>query len=164
MDSLASFLGLGSGADNKATNYIVWNFIYAYAILSTRAAKVLLKLDHNVAPREDIAKYGEQAVKSGKVTKAQLAFLKRNEAAHANRVEHFAMFAASAALAAAAGVPNEVVNKACLVYTLLSLSYGAAYLLITNPLLSYSRSVLWWAGSATCFYLLSQAGKKLNAS
>ncbi|RMZ87973.1 hypothetical protein DV736_g4793, partial [Chaetothyriales sp. CBS 134916] len=164
MASLASFLGLNPGATNKVPSYLIWNFIYAYGILSSRGIKVLLKLDHNVAPREDVAKYGERAVKSGKITEAQLAFVKRNEAAHANRVEHFAMFAASTVLAASTGVPNEVVNKACLVYTLLSLSYGAVYLLITNPALSYLRSVLWWGGNATCFYLLSQAGKKLNSS
>ena len=54
--------------------------------------KQKLGIDHNVSPREDLNKYGEKAVQSGKITAAQLRMLRRMESAHANAVEHFPFF------------------------------------------------------------------------
>lgn len=54
-----------------------------------------LGLDHNSAPREDLAKYGEAAVQSGKISRGTLNRLKRQEAAHANAVEGFPLFIAA---------------------------------------------------------------------
>jgi hypothetical protein len=91
-----SGLGLSvSPAAPAAAGFLAWNWLYAYAILSTRGRKTRMKLDNNVSPRDDIANYGEQAVKAGKITSTDLARLRRNEAAHANSVEGFTLFAAS---------------------------------------------------------------------
>lgn len=57
--------------------------------MSTRYKKVYLGIDNNVAPRADLATYGEAAVKSGKVSRRTLTRLKREEAAHANVIEDF---------------------------------------------------------------------------
>ena len=51
-------------------------------------------IDNNFAPREDLAKHGEAAVKSGKITRQTLEGLKRREAAHMNSVENFPLFVA----------------------------------------------------------------------
>ncbi|MCJ1447994.1 MAG: hypothetical protein MMC23_008507 [Stictis urceolatum] len=94
--SLSRSLGLSNvSPTSAAAGFLAWNWFYAYAVLSTRAMKSRLGIDHNVCPREDVTKYGEQAVRNGKITSAQLAKLKRNEAAHANTVEGFALFAVS---------------------------------------------------------------------
>jgi hypothetical protein len=52
-------------------------------------------MDHNCSPREDVTKYGEAMVKEGKITRSQLATVKRWEGAHANCIEGFAMFGVS---------------------------------------------------------------------
>jgi len=57
--------------------------------MSTRGGKARHGLDHNVAPREDLSKYGEAAVQAGKLSRTTLNRLKRQEAAHANAVEGF---------------------------------------------------------------------------
>ena len=56
---------------------IIGNFLFAHALLSSRAPKVLLGFDHNVSPREDVSKYGEKMVQAGKMTRAQLKRLIR---------------------------------------------------------------------------------------
>jgi uncharacterized MAPEG superfamily protein len=63
--------------------------------MSTRGTKMRLGLDHNVAPREDLGKYGEAAVQAGKISRSALNKLKRQEAAHANAVEGFPLFVAA---------------------------------------------------------------------
>jgi hypothetical protein len=40
------------------------------------------------SPRQDLDKYGEAAVRDGKITRTQLQMLQRNEAAYANAVEN----------------------------------------------------------------------------
>lgn len=95
--TILSTLGLraAEGAQNvpnHAAGYLIANYILAFGLMSTRGAKVRLGLDHNVAPREDLGKYGEAAVQSGKITRATLNRLKRQEAAHANSVEGFSFF------------------------------------------------------------------------
>ncbi|GLA24594.1 hypothetical protein AnigIFM63604_002214 [Aspergillus niger] len=101
MSSLLTILGLtapaGHDLPNRAIPYLLFNWFYAYGILSTRPAKRLLRIDHNVAPREDLQVYGEAAVQAGKITRRQLNRLKRQEAAHANAVEGFPLFVAAGA-------------------------------------------------------------------
>jgi uncharacterized MAPEG superfamily protein len=63
--------------------------------MSTRGSKMRLGLDHNVLPREDLSKYGEAAVKAGKISQKTLNKLKRKEAAHANAVEGYPLFVAA---------------------------------------------------------------------
>ena len=141
----------------------MFNFLWAYAGLSSRTYKQYLKLDHNISPREDLVKYGEKAVQSGKITHEQLKTLKRNEAAHANRVENFCLLTAWTLLAVSASVPNEIMNAGCLVYTLSSIGYGLAYVFATELRWSYLRSTFWWIGNNACLYLLYRAGKALNS-
>ena len=76
----------GEGSRCHAGSYLLWGFIFAFIVTSSRPLKIALKLDHNVCPREDVSKYGEQAVKDGKISQKALKMLKRNEAAHANNV------------------------------------------------------------------------------
>jgi hypothetical protein len=61
----------------------------SYILFSTRGVKRLYKIDHNTNPRDDVAKYGEQKVKDGKITRRQLDRLIRLEAAHQNAMGHF---------------------------------------------------------------------------
>jgi uncharacterized MAPEG superfamily protein len=75
-----------------AAGSIVYSFVFAYAAQSPRFIKLAYGLDHNVAPREDVAVYGDAAVKAGKLSRKQLALVKRVEAAHLNAVEHFPFF------------------------------------------------------------------------
>lgn len=90
-------IGIRQGNDSPcyAGGFLLWGFVFAYAVSASRPMKIALKLDHNVSPREDVSKYGEQAVKDGKISQKQLKMLKRNEAAHANNVENYPLFAAS---------------------------------------------------------------------
>ena len=75
-----------------AGGFLIWNFIWAYAVTSTRTIKIYYKIDHNENPREDVIKYGERAVKEGKISQQTLNMIKRNEAAHANTVEGYSLF------------------------------------------------------------------------
>ncbi|KAF2815519.1 uncharacterized protein BDZ99DRAFT_459370 [Mytilinidion resinicola] len=100
MSSLLTSFGLRAASpttpiSSYTAHYIILNFIFAYAALSSRGLKNAYKLDHNVSPREDVFKYGERAVASGKITQEQLNMLKRNEGAHANAAENFPMFVGS---------------------------------------------------------------------
>ncbi|KIV78884.1 hypothetical protein PV11_06489 [Exophiala sideris] len=168
MSSLAAVLGLNSNTLTPTPNYApyhaIFNFLSAYVFFSSRFLKNSYGIDHNVNPREDVARFGERAVQEGKITQKQLNLLKRNEALHANAVDHFPMFIGSALFATVAKVPNETVNRACLVYTIARLVYAAAYLTIDKVALSYIRSLAWWAGNFTCMYLLWQSGKALNSA
>jgi len=67
--------------------------------MSTRISKMYYGLDHNATPREDLSKYGEAAVKAGKISQRTLEKLKRQEAAHANAVEGYPFFVASSMFA-----------------------------------------------------------------
>ena len=97
--SILTTLGLRAAAGaqqppNHAAGYLITNFVLAYALMSTRAGKMSLGIDHNSSPREDLAKYGEPAVQAGKISREALNRLKRQEAAHANSVEGFPLFVA----------------------------------------------------------------------
>ncbi|EAW13591.1 uncharacterized protein ACLA_043090 [Aspergillus clavatus NRRL 1] len=77
MSNILTTLGLraASGQEqppNYATVYLLANWFYAYVILSSRAVKRLRGIDHNAAPREDLNKYGDVAVQSGKMYRRAL--------------------------------------------------------------------------------------------
>lgn len=166
MSSLATTLGLRSNGltppGNQAPYHAIFNFMLAYVFLSSRAFKMSCGIDHNVNPREDLARFGERAVQEGKITRRQLNMLKRNEAAHANAMEHFPVFVGSALFAVVAKVPNEAVNRACAVYSVARVVYAVAYLAVDNVRFSYIRSLAWWSSNFACLYLFWQSGKALN--
>ena len=94
-----AFLGLQAGSGGQQpSNYGPWfliaNWWYAYCTLSTRFSKMALGIDHNSSPRLDLAKYGEEAVRAGKLSQQKLSQLQRREAAHQNSVEGFTLFVA----------------------------------------------------------------------
>lgn len=73
MSSLVAGLGLrtaGAGlpASNWAPALLSWQFFFAYGLMSSRTLKQWYGIDHNASPREDLAKYGDAAVRSGKIT------------------------------------------------------------------------------------------------
>lgn len=149
---------------NYGPHFLIGNFIFAYAAISTRFIKMSHGMDHNSNPRDDLAKYGEKRVQEGKMTSSQLAAIKRLQAAHENAVEHFPFFIAAIVMATQAGVENSVVNRYGLVYTAVRIAYALAYYKIEDHQASYIRSVLWWAGNITCIRLLWFAGKALNVA
>lgn len=97
--SILTTLGLraapGAQVPNHAATLLLANWALAYALMSTRLTKVYYGIDNNVAPREDLATFGEAAVKAGKLDRRTLNKLKRREAAHANAVEGYSLFVAA---------------------------------------------------------------------
>ncbi len=108
-----------------------------------------------------MARYGEAAVKSNKITRRQLDMLKRNEAAHANSIENYTLLVGAMGLATTAGVNPQIVNRAGLIYTLARIGYGIIYLLVEDDTVALGRTVFWWAGNGSCLWLLWEAGKSL---
>ncbi|KAJ9602468.1 hypothetical protein H2200_013011 [Cladophialophora chaetospira] len=152
MSSLLTTLGLRPNplgfTPNLAPYHVIAQFFFAFVFLSARSLKNSYKIDHNISPREDLTKYGEKYVQDGKLTRKQLNLLKRNEAAHANSMEHFPVFVGSVLFATVSAVKPEVINGVCLAYGVARLVYAAAYLLVDRDVrLSYVRSLSWWAGS-----------------
>jgi uncharacterized MAPEG superfamily protein len=147
---------------NYAPAFLAFHFMWAYCALSSRTLKQWYGLDHNESPRYDLDKYGNEAVRSGKITQKQLDMLRRNESAHANAVENYAFFAAAIGFASLAGVDRRLINRAGLTYTLARVAYGFVYILVEDRRWSQMRGVTWWIGNCSCFYLLWQAGTKLN--
>ncbi|KAI1112377.1 hypothetical protein F5Y14DRAFT_421977 [Nemania sp. NC0429] len=169
MASLAAALGLGTAgaglsAPNWAPGLLSWQFVFAYGLLSSRSLKQWYGIDHNSSPREDLGKYGGEAVRSGKITQKQLAMLKRNESAHANSVENYALFVAAMGFATFAGVETHLVNRAGLLYTTARLLYGFVYIFIDDDAWSQLRGLTWWTGNLSCLWLLYRAGAKLNSA
>lgn len=64
-------------------------------MLASRTWKQIYGFDHNGNPRQDLNKYGAEAVKAGKLTQAQLEQIQRVESASANSTEGFILFTAS---------------------------------------------------------------------
>lgn len=97
--TILSTLGLRATPGQQAPNYaaalLIANWAFAYGLMSTRGAKIYYGIDNNVAPREDLSKYGEAAVRAGKLSQRTLNKLKRQEAAHANAVEGYPLFVAA---------------------------------------------------------------------
>ncbi|KAJ5712944.1 uncharacterized protein N7483_010125 [Penicillium malachiteum] len=161
--SFLTRLGLAGPLDSPVTNYspffLGFQYFYAYGLLSSRTLKQWYGLDHNVSPREDLAKFGEAAIIEGRITRRQLDMLKRNEAAHANSVEGFSLFVAGLGIASVAGVSPRIINAAGISYTVARLAYGAIYILVDHPKWSQLRGLTWWWGNFSCFYLLWEAQK-----
>lgn len=152
----------GASLPNLAPAFLGFHFVFAYGVLSSRTLKQWYGLDHNESPRYDLATYGDAAVASGRITRRQLDMLRRNESAHANAVENYALLVGALAFATLAGVDRRLINRAGLAYTAARVAYGAVYILVDHPLWSQVRGVTWWIGNCSCLYLLYQAGVKLS--
>jgi uncharacterized MAPEG superfamily protein len=165
MSALATALGLHAGHGIPVANYApyhaMFNFIWAHIITSSRALKLRYGLDHNVNPREDVARFGEKAVQDGKITRQQLNRLKRNEAAHANAIEHYPVFVACILFATVSKVPNETINRACAIYSIARIVHTIAYVSVDKWKHSWIRSLAWWISNFSCIYLFWQSGKTL---
>lgn len=167
MSALLTSLGLSGASATNIPNYapafVGFHFLFAYGVLSSRTLKQWYGIDHNVSPREDLAKYGEAAVREGKITRKQLDMLKRNESAHANSVENFPLLVASLLFASHAGVSANTINAAGLSYTVARVCYDVVYILVDHPTWSQVRGLTWWWGNLSCLVLLWKAGKLLAA-
>ncbi|KAI3326691.1 hypothetical protein HD806DRAFT_520431 [Xylariaceae sp. AK1471] len=166
MPLLSTGLGLraasaGGLTPNYAPVYLGFHFFWAYCALASRHLKQLWGIDHQSSPREDVAKYGEAAIKSNKITQKQLNMLKRNEAAQANSVENYTLLVGAMGLATLAGVKPQTVNRAGFIYTVARIGYGIFYILVEDDTLALGRTVFWWAGNGSCLWLLWEAGKLL---
>ena len=155
---------------NYAPAFILGNWLYAYCTLSPRFAKMAVGLDHNLSPREDLAKYGAAAVQAGKLSRQRLGQIRRMQSAHENSVEGFTLFVAcgmsfcgssgcemfgsltwsSVSFATYASISSTTINTLCAWYTLSRLLYGAAYILIESERLSLLRTLIWWSCNASC--------------
>lgn len=145
------------------SRYLIFLYLWAFAITSSRAWKIHYGLDHQVSPREDLTKYGAAAVSKGKITQKQLDQIRRIDSAHANAVEHFPVIASAVALAHIAKLQPEVINSALLTYTVARVAYFISYAYTTSHRLSYLRAVAWWTSGITCLRLFYKAGQALNA-
>ncbi|KAI0425593.1 hypothetical protein F5Y09DRAFT_95979 [Xylaria sp. FL1042] len=155
--------GVGLSSPNWAPALLSWQFFFAYGLMSSRTLKQWYGIDHNSSPREDLAKYGDAAVRSGKITQKQLEMLRRNESAHANSVENYTLFVAAMGFATFAGVEPHLINRAGLLYATARIVYGAVYVLIDHDIWSQIRGITWWTGNLSCLWLLYRAGAKLNS-
>lgn len=168
MSSLISALGLRAASPglnnipNYTPAYLCFHFAWAYCALASRTMKQYYGLDHNVSPRYDLIKYGDEAVASSKITQRQLEMMRRTESASANSVENFTLFVAATGFATFSGVDRHLINRAGLVYTLARIVYGTVYVLVDHPLWSQIRGITWWIGNGSCLYLLWKASKVLN--
>ncbi|KID59221.1 uncharacterized protein G6M90_00g066720 [Metarhizium brunneum] len=164
MSSLASILGFGSSSEPRdmVATYLIVNALWSHTLSSTRALKMLYKMDNHVSPRTDLDKFGPRAVLEGKITQAQLDMLKRNEAAHANSMEHFPIFATALILAKLAGLPAADINSAGFAYTVLRVAFVGNYVLSITMGWAALRPVFWWASNIVCFRLIWRAGKMFN--
>jgi uncharacterized MAPEG superfamily protein len=168
MATLATTLGLRAPAlpnstiANYAPAWVTFHFFWAYVVLAPRHLKQIYGIDHQASPREDLAKYGDAAVKSGKISKKMLGMMKRNESAQLNSTENYILFVGATAFATVAGVEQELINRACLVYTLARFAYSAIYIFVDSPFWSLFRTVAWWGGNLSCLFLLRRAGQKFN--
>ncbi|KAF3387460.1 hypothetical protein F1880_001454 [Penicillium rolfsii] len=165
MSSLLTALGLraapGGQVPNHAASLLLANWVIAYLWTSNRLHRISLGIDNNVAPREDLATQGQAAVKAGKLSQRTLNRLKREEAAHANSMENFSVFAAATLIAVYAGVPNETVNRFGICYTLSRIAFSICYSYIETQRMSFLRSAAWWAGNISCFTGFIAAARKL---
>ncbi|KAL6230869.1 hypothetical protein BDW75DRAFT_234084 [Aspergillus navahoensis] len=153
----------GLTAPNLGPTALCFNFIFAYGLLSSRTIKQYYGLDHNVSPREDIAKYGDAAVRSGKISQKTLDMIKRNESAHANAVENYALLVGAVAMATVAGVERVSINRAVVGYTIARIAYAIVYITVDTPKWSQLRGICWWVGNLCCLNLLRKAAWLLGA-
>lgn len=163
-----------SSVSHHAGSYLIFNFMWAYILSSSRTMKMHYGVDHNVAPREDISKYCEQAVQESKMSHKTFRRLRRNEAAHANAVENYTLFVGAGWLqiviafraarsannkllvlfALHARLPPSTLNAACAVYSVARTLYTFIYIFNENETLSWARTVVFWIGNLSCLSLL----------
>ncbi len=93
--SQLGLLSLSGGSLVAPAGFLAWNWLFAYCALSSRTPKQYFGIDNNGNPRQDLAKYGEAAVREGKMTRGQLEMIQRMEAATANSIDGYTFFAAS---------------------------------------------------------------------
>lgn len=168
MSSVLQGLGIGANSASSpvpalAPYYLMFNIVLSYSVLTTRPLKQMAGIDNNVSPREDVTKYGETAVREGKLSRAQLERIKRLESCHANSVENLPILMSALLFATYAGVPNYSINRTALIYSCARVAYAISYVYTTKEALSYLRSILWWTGTGNCLALLWSAGKAMNA-
>jgi uncharacterized MAPEG superfamily protein len=168
MAMAATLLGLSATSPDvhppsHAATYLIFHFIFSHVVVSTRFVKRLYGLDHNAAPRQDLEKYGEAAVSSGKISQHFLDQMKRMEAAHLNSMEQFPLFAVSMIWAEVTGLDPETMNMLGLWYTGLRVLYVLAYVLVESEGLARIRGFSWWASNYVCFRVLWLGGKLANA-
>jgi hypothetical protein len=48
-------------------------------------------------------------------------------------------------------------------YTACRLAYAVSYILTENEILSWGRSLCWWAGNAVCFRAIIMGAKKIDS-
>ena len=95
--STTNYLGLQLPQSSLAAPaaFIAWNWFYAYGVLASRTFKQIYGIDNNANPRQDLNRYGADAIRAGKLTQAQLEQIQRVESASANSTEGFILFTAS---------------------------------------------------------------------
>lgn len=143
---------------------MIWQFIFAYCITSPRFLAKYHGIDHNVNPREDVAKYGPPAIASGKLTQKQVDRLGRSASAHANNVENFPLLVGALLLAQTAGLPPTTINRAAVVYAIARMAYSVLYVTTDTHPLTPLRSLCWWMGNIVCLRLVWLGGNAINAS
>lgn len=148
-----------AAASDHTAAYLIINILWSHTLSSARGLKFLYRLDNHVSPREDTAKFGPRAVADGKITQAQLDRLKRNEAAHANSMEHYAVFATAMILAKIAGLPASQINFTGFAYTTLRLLFFTNYVLSSTVAGASLRPLFWWGSNIVCLRLIWLAGK-----
>lgn len=168
VSNIATALGLRATSPQDQSpsltaSYLIFHFFFAYAITAARFPKRYYGLDHNVNPREDLAKYGPAAVSSGKITQSQLNRLKRIESCHANSIESFPLFVGAMIWAHVAGLENSVINRSALVYTVVRVVYAINYVVVEREAWSRLRGLMWWTGNVVCCRLFWLGGKAINA-
>lgn len=165
MSSIATSLGLrGTNPPSYAGAYLMFHFVWAYGLTSSRTLKQIWGIDHNESPREDVGKHGPAAVASGKISQKQLDMLKRVEGAHANSYEQYGFFASALIWAHISGLDMADVNASALVYTIARIAYVTVYTLVDRPLLSQLRGLCWWTGNIACLRLFWKGMKAINSS
>lgn len=147
---------------NYTPAFLAFHFIWAYGVLSSRTAKQVLGLDHNASPRYDLRDYGEDAVRSGKITRSQLDMMKRMESASANAVENYTLLVGAMCMANVSGVDTGRINAAGTIYTVARIAYGIIYTTVSHPWWSQMRGITWWVGNVSCLYLLWHSWVKMN--
>ncbi|KAK3374670.1 hypothetical protein B0H63DRAFT_480718 [Podospora didyma] len=164
MTSLGTTLGLSAFAStqNHAPTFLGFHFLWAYVALASRHLKQWHGIDHQASPRYDLAKYGDAAVKAGKLTQKQLEMIQRCDSAHYNSIDNYVLLVGAMGMASIAGVEGRMINKAGLVYTAARIAYSAVYVFVDDPVWSVSRGVFWWVGNACCLYLYWRASAKIG--
>ncbi|RAL63578.1 hypothetical protein DID88_003622 [Monilinia fructigena] len=135
------------------------NWTLSYLVLAPRHWKQYYGFDHNESPRYDIEEYGERMVHEGKLTRRQLARVKRVQSAQSNSIEHFGFFVGCVLLAQQAGLQVETINKFGLFYNLARVGYGFAYTFMETK--KYERIEVYFlvVGECLLYWDLTQGRK-----